>query len=149
MEIYWNFTRNDITYEDFHCQTNNKTTKASLQAYILKEGEIHGHHMEVKLLSEIEQMINEILDNYFSPPHVYPTLYNFLDKFLWRVDKHTTEILNEHFISWTTMSIHSHWYNMIMQRHGFAQFCLLNPAKICKTTELQLLGYKVRDVIST
>ena len=38
---------------------------------------------------------------------------------------------------------------MIMQRHGFAQFCLLNPAKIGKTTELQLLGYKVRDVINT
>ena len=41
------------------------------------------------------------------------------------------------------------WYDMIMQRHGFEQFCLLNPAKICKTTELQLLGYKVRDVINT
>ena len=41
------------------------------------------------------------------------------------------------------------WYDMIMQRHGFAQFCLLKPAKICKTTELQLLGYKVRDVINT
>ena len=66
---------------------------------ILKEGEICGHHMEVKLLFEIEQIINEILDDHFSPPHVYPTLYNFLNKFLWRVDKHTTKILNKCFIS--------------------------------------------------
>ena len=38
--------------------------------------------MEVKLLIEIEQMIDKILDDYFCPPHVYPTLYNFIDKFL-------------------------------------------------------------------
>ena len=66
---------------------------------ILEEGEIHGHHVEVKKLIEMEQIIDEILDDYFCPPHVYPTLYTFLDKFLWRVDKHTTEILNKRFIS--------------------------------------------------
>ena len=55
--------------------------------------------MEVKLLSKIEQIINKILDNNFCPPHVYPTLYTSLDKFLWRVDEHTTKILIEHFIS--------------------------------------------------
>ena len=49
---------------------------------ILEEGEIHGHHVEVKLLIEMEQIIDEILDDYFCPPHVYPTLYTFLDKFL-------------------------------------------------------------------
>ena len=66
---------------------------------ILEEGEILGHHMEVKLLLEMEQIIDEILDDYLRPPHMYPTLYTFLDKFLWRVDEYTTEFLNECFIS--------------------------------------------------
>ena len=55
--------------------------------------------MEVKLLIEIEQIINEILEHYFCPPHMYPTLYTFLNKFLWRVDEHTTKFLNKCFIS--------------------------------------------------
>ena len=66
---------------------------------ILEEGEICGHHVEVKLLIEMEQIIDKILDDYFCSPHMYPTLYTFLNKFLWRVDEHTTEILNECFIS--------------------------------------------------
>ena len=66
---------------------------------ISEEREIHGYHMEVRLLIEIEQIIDEILDDYFCPPHVYSTLYTFLNKFLWRVDEHTTEILNKCFIS--------------------------------------------------
>ena len=66
---------------------------------ILEEGEILGHHIEVKLLLEMEQIIDEILDDYLRPPHVYPTLYTFLNEFLWRVDEHTTEFLNERFIS--------------------------------------------------
>ena len=66
---------------------------------ILEEGEICGHHVEAKLLIEMEQIIDEILDSYFCPPHMFPTLYTFLDEFLWRVDKHTTEILNNCFIS--------------------------------------------------
>ena len=66
---------------------------------ILEEGEVRGHHVEVKLLIEMEQIIDEILDNYFCPPHVYLTLFTFLDEFLWRVDKHTTKFLNKCFIS--------------------------------------------------
>ena len=66
---------------------------------ILEEGEILGHHMEVKLLLEMKQIIDEILDDYLRPPHMYPTLYTFLDEFLWRVDEHTTKFLNERFIS--------------------------------------------------
>ena len=66
---------------------------------ILEEGEIRGHHMEVKLLIEMEQIIDKILDDYLRPPHVYLTLNTFLDEFLWRVDEHTTEFLNERFIS--------------------------------------------------
>ena len=66
---------------------------------ILEEGKICSHHVEVKLLIEMEQIIDKILDNYFCPPHVYPTLYIFLDEFLWRVDKHTTKFLNKCFIS--------------------------------------------------
>ena len=75
---------------------------------ILEEGEIHGHHMEVKLILEIEWMINKILDNYSSPPHMYPSFYSFLDEFLWTVDEHTTQILNDCFISWTNMLNPSH-----------------------------------------
>ena len=48
----------------------------------MEEGKIHSHHMEVKILLKIEQMINEILDNYSSPPHVYPSTYSFLNEFL-------------------------------------------------------------------
>ena len=33
MEIYWTFTRNDIKYEDIHCQTNFEMTEALFQAY--------------------------------------------------------------------------------------------------------------------
>ena len=49
---------------------------------ILEEGEIRSHHVEVKLLKEMEQIVDEILNDYLCPPHVYPTLYTFLDKFL-------------------------------------------------------------------
>ena len=65
----------------------------------MEEGEICSHHVEAKLLKEMEQIVDEILDNYLRPPHVYPTLYTFLDEFLWRVDEYTTKILNERFIS--------------------------------------------------
>ena len=54
--------------------------------------------MEVKLLLEIEQLIDKILDDDSSPPHMYPSFYSFLDEFWWMVDKHTTEILNDHYI---------------------------------------------------
>ena len=47
---------------------------------ILEEEEICGHHMELKLLIEKEQMIDKILDDYFCPPHMYPTLYTFLNE---------------------------------------------------------------------
>ena len=66
---------------------------------ILEEGEIRSHHVEVKLLKEMEQIVDKILDDYLHPLHVYLTLYTFLDKFLWRVDEYTTEILNKQFIS--------------------------------------------------
>ena len=64
----------------------------------MEEGEICSHHMEVKMLLKIEQLINKILDDYHSPPHMYLSFYSFLNKFLWMVDEHTTEILNNHFI---------------------------------------------------
>ena len=66
---------------------------------ILEEGEIRSHHVEVKLLKEMEQIVDKILDDYLHPPHVYLTLYTLFDEFLWRVDEYTTEILNKQFIS--------------------------------------------------
>ena len=43
---------------------------------ILEEGEIHSHHMEVKLLIKMELIINKILDNYLlSSTHVSNFIY--------------------------------------------------------------------------
>ena len=86
----------------FTARQNSKQTKPCFRPIlptILEKGEICSHHVEVKLLKEMEQIIDEILDDYLHPPHMYPTLYTFLDEFLWRVDKYTTEFLNKQFIS--------------------------------------------------
>ena len=47
----------------------------------MEVGEIHGHHMEVKLLLKIEQMIDKVLDDYSSPPPMYLSFIAFSTSF--------------------------------------------------------------------
>ena len=52
----------------------------------------------IKQLKAIEQLINEMLYDYWKTPFIYPTYTSFLDYFLQLSNKYITEILNDCYI---------------------------------------------------
>ena len=52
----------------------------------------------IKQLEATEQLINEMLYDYWKTFFVYPTYTSFLNYFLQLSDEHTTEILNSWYI---------------------------------------------------
>ena len=52
----------------------------------------------IEQLEATEQLIDEMLYDYWKTPFVYPTYTSFLDYFLQLSDKYTTEILNDWYI---------------------------------------------------
>ena len=52
----------------------------------------------IKQLKATEQLINEILYDYWKTPFIYPTYTSFLDYFLQLSNEYTTEILNDRYI---------------------------------------------------
>ena len=52
----------------------------------------------IEQLEATEQLIDEMLYDYWKTPFIYPTYTSFLDYFLQLSDKYTTKILNDQYI---------------------------------------------------
>ena len=53
----------------------------------------------IEQLKATERLIDEMLNDYWETPFIYPTYTSFLDYFLQLSDKYTTEILNDRYIN--------------------------------------------------